>query len=220
MDATLRYHHFVGWHSARKRVARLEARLKSMQIPVINAYQWRTECKRKIELCTIMHLNQHIEAKRLGIACQVSQRRCVQRSDDEQHTVGTHSARRGNLIAVDNKIFANDRNRAGTAGGNEVIVMALKVVAIGQHRQTSRAVGCVIRRVACRVEVGANEPFRRRRLLDFGDYRRLFARDTRHDSVGKTADGIRFSGERLHVGEAQHAFVSFDFAMFGGDNLL
>ena len=61
------------------------------------------------------------------------QLRRLERCNNQQHAVCSHRTRGGNLIAVDDKVFADYRQPAGAARSNKIIVVALEVIAIGKH---------------------------------------------------------------------------------------
>ena len=59
------------------------------------------------------------------------------RLNNQQYTVGPHSAGFVYLVFIDNRVFANHRQAAGSAGLLQVLVCTLEEVHVSKHREAA-----------------------------------------------------------------------------------
>ena len=63
----------------------------------------------------------------------------VERGDDDQDRVGADARGLGDLPGIDHEVLAQDGQRHGVAGGDQIVVGALEIGLVGQDRQAGRA---------------------------------------------------------------------------------
>ncbi len=93
------------------------------------------------------------------------------RRHDDENAIGAPGPRFGDLVGLVEEILAQHRQRAGCARRDEMIGAALERGRVGEHRQAAGAARLVGARQRGRIELGADQPLRRARLLDLGDER-------------------------------------------------
>lgn len=90
---------------------------------------------------------------------------------DDQDGVGADRAGFEALPRVDHEVFADDRQGAGGAGFDQVILMALEVGRVGEHREARGTSSLIGGGVGGGREIGADQAFGGAGLLDLGDER-------------------------------------------------
>ena len=94
-----------------------------------------------------------------------------ERRHDEQDSIGTDGAGFGNLPAVDDEVFADDRQVTGGTRCLQVGISPLEVINISQHRQAGGAMLGIRLGNGGGVKVGADHALGGAGFFDFGDDR-------------------------------------------------
>src|SRR5690606_34901561 len=141
---------------------------------------------------------------------QIVQARIVQAREDQQHAVGAKHSGLVDLVAVDDGVLAQHRQRARLARLPQVVVGALEEVDVGEHRETGCAAGLVAARDRRGIEVLADHALRRAGLLDLGDHRGVPGGDLRFKRGREAA-------HRRRVGQAHENFGTRHVQLALGD---
>ena len=166
-----------------------------------------------------MDLEQHVHAVRKRGILDIPGRGIIERRHDDQDAVGAMSAGLDHLIGVVHEILAQHRQRRGGARGDHEVEMALERRRVGQHRQARRAAGLIGPRQRRRIEIGADQAFRRRGLLHFRDQRVVAAREFFADRADKTARRRRRLRQRFDAGKRMRALGGGDLLALVGFDL-
>ena len=81
-----------------------------------------------------MYFGQYIQAIFVGGACQFVHLPVFKTGHDQEYAVGAERTRFDNLIRVDHKVLADDRQAASGARGLQMCIAALKKTLVGQYR--------------------------------------------------------------------------------------
>src|SRR5712691_1360236 len=98
--------------------------------------------------------------------------------------------------------------------------LALKRRRIGEHRKAGRAAALVGARQPRRIEIGADQAFRRARLLDLGDQRVVAGGEPAFDRLDESARGRRRLRRGLDRGERARALGGRDLVALIGFDLV
>src|SRR5262245_17445857 len=153
----------------RQALAGGERGLEGLEVAVVDADHSRVEAQRALELALVVHLEQNIHAERLRRGSQLPRRRVVDRCHNDEDAVGAPGPRLRHLVGVVHEILAQHWQCGGCARGAEILRPALKRRRVGQHREAGGAALLVGARQRRRIEIRADQAFRRARLLDLGD---------------------------------------------------
>ena len=134
-----------------------------------------------------MDLKQHVHAMRKCGVLDIPGRGIIERRHDDQDAIGAMSAGLDHLIGVVHEILAQHRQRGGGARGDHEVEVTLERRRIGQHRKARRAAGFIGARERGRIEIGADQAFRRRGLFHFCDQRVVAMRELLPNRPDKTA---------------------------------
>ena len=140
-----------------------------------------------LELRRVVHLHQDIHAEVRRERRQLVELRVAKGGDDEEDAVRPQRARFIDLIGVDREVLAQHRQSARRSRLREMAIGALEERLVGEHRQGRRASRGVVVRDRVRVEVLAQHPLARRRLLQLRDHRGLSGRDAGAERRGESA---------------------------------
>ncbi len=99
--------------------------------------------------------------------------RIVQRRNDDQDRIGPHRAGFGTLPRIDHEILPDHRQVAGRACGDQIVLVALKIRRIGQHRKAGRTARLIGTGMGGRVKISTDQSFGWRSSLYFCDQRKL-----------------------------------------------
>ena len=144
-----------------------------MQIAVIDANQLKTTGQGNIQLGFVVHFHQHIKLIVGGTGCQFTQANRIQCCHNQQDTVRTDSTGFCNLIRVNDEILSYHRQLTRGPGLLQIGIAALKILLIGQHRQTGRSTLGILARQGSGIEIFTNQPLAGRGFFNLGDHRRL-----------------------------------------------
>src|SRR5580704_2390809 len=172
-DAALADDDALGRNAPRQLFAGGKRRLEGFQVAVVDADEPRLQPQRAIELFFVVHFDERIHAEGGSGRFQLGCADIVDRGHDDQDAIGAVSARFGDLIRIVHEILAQHRQRHVGAGRAQVIEMALERRRIGQDRKAGGAACFISLGQGRRIEIVANEPPRRARLLDLGDQRKI-----------------------------------------------
>ncbi len=100
-----------------------------------------------------MHLNQNIERQLSGVGCKFLQLRGIKGGDDQEHAVRSEDTGLRDLVRVNHKILANDRQLTGCTRLLQKHVGTLKILFVCQHRQASGTMFGVVCSMPCRIKV-------------------------------------------------------------------
>ena len=156
----------------------------------------------------------------MGKALEGLHRRQVEGGDDEQNGVGAHRPRLVNLVGIDDEILTQHGQFAGSTRGLQIRRRPLKKLPVGQHRQA----GCTVRRIIggniSRLEIAAQNAFRRAGLFDFGNNRRLAGRPLTPYRADEITGGRACQRLGLHGCQRLVPLRLGDFVAFNGKNFL
>ena len=200
VDARLRHHGDPGGDTRQELKRGIQRRVKSVQVAVIDTHQANAKLQRPLQFLDVMHFDQDIHAQCLSLLIQVGHACIVQRSHYQQDAIGANGTCFTDLIAMHNEVLANHRQRAGVACRDQIIFMALKKVCVGQHRKARGATFGITHRNIGRREIFTDQPFGGRRLLDFGNDRRIALGDTLVKGGDEAPRGALFRGQTQQLG--------------------
>ncbi len=142
---------------------------EGVEVAVVDADERAFERERGIELGFVVDLDQPIHAERFRGRDQP--RRLVgghHRHDDED-AIGAAGARFRDLVGLEHKVFAQDRQPRGSARLTEEAHFALEARPVRQNGEARRAAVHIGFGERGHIEVGADEPARWAGTLDLGD---------------------------------------------------
>ncbi|MPM76575.1 hypothetical protein SDC9_123574 [bioreactor metagenome] len=193
----------------------LQAHFKCAQVAVVDAQQRRLELEGAVEFLGVVHLHQHRHVQRTGDVFHLHHLGIFKAGSNQQHGIGAHRTRFVDLVWVDHEILAQHRQQATSTCLLQVVRLALKELAIGQHRQAGRTHLAVALCIAlCDVggdEVFANHALARAGLFHLGDHRRLILGNLGLESAHKVAREHTALGVAPHVFERHALFGCGDF---------
>ncbi len=134
MDTAFRHQHAIFRYARRELVRRLEAGLESLEVSVVDPDEGRGHGECRIQFDAVVDFHQHIEPNLHRTPAQQGQFLPVQDRGNQQDAVRAQRSRFINLVGVDGEILAQHRQGTGIAGGDQIIIGALKKIHIGQHR--------------------------------------------------------------------------------------
>jgi len=73
------------------------------------------------------------------------------------------------LVGVEDEVLAQDRQFGMATGRPQIVVAALEIRPVSQHRKAARPACRIGTRQARRIEIAADQPGAGRSLLDLGD---------------------------------------------------
>ena len=110
-----------------------------LQVAVVDADQPHRKAQGAVELGAVMDFGEHIETELGGGRRQLSGRCIGQRRHDQQDAVGPDAPAFQDLIRVEDEILAQHRQTDRLARRGEVVIAALEIGHVGQHRQAAGA---------------------------------------------------------------------------------
>ena len=116
-----------------------------------------------------MRFDQHVHAEVQRRRFKLGGLGIRQRRHDQQNTVGAERARFDDLIGLQHEVLAQHRQIDRRAGLLEIVVAALKVGFVGQHRETVGATLGIGAGQRCRLEVLSDQTLGGRGFLDLAD---------------------------------------------------
>src|SRR5436190_23716478 len=186
-EAALADHDVVARDQRREALGRFESCLEGLQVAVVDADQSRLEPQGTVEFRLVVDLDQHVHAVTERRVFQRGRRRIVDAGHDDQNAIGAPGARLRRLVGLEHEVLAQHGERGRSARGGEIFGLALKRRCIGQHGEAGSAAGLVSARECRRIEIRADQAFRRACLLDLGDQRILASRVLALDRGKKAA---------------------------------
>ena len=117
----------------------------------------------------VVDLDEHVEPEVVRGLVQRARGFVVDRGHDDEDAVGAPGARLQHLIGIEQEILAQDRQRRRRARLHQMLGRALERRRVGEHRKAGRAARLIGPGEPRRLEILADQPLRRARLLDFGD---------------------------------------------------
>jgi hypothetical protein len=130
---------------------------KGVQVAVVDAHEAWRDPQGTLQLGLVVDLDQGVHAQRQHQAVEGCQLAVVQGGDDEQYGVGAGSPGLVDLVGIEKKVLAQDRQLDRRPHGAQVIEMALEKALVGQHADGCRAVGLVGPGQGHRVEIRAEQ---------------------------------------------------------------
>ena len=167
-----------------------------------------------------MHFHQHRHAEPVRNVFEFGHARIIERGSDQQDAIGPQRAGLINLVGLDHEILAQHRQRASGTRFFQVVTRALKKIAVGQHRQTGRAVFFIAERNRRRIERVAQQALAGAGLLDFRNHRRPAGGDTRAHGTGKITRPVRGCRCQFDRGEVADGHRRRHFGLLDGKNTL
>ena len=190
-----------------------------MQIAVVNTHQRGIQgLQGTFQLIGIVHFNQHIQIDAFGNGSQLGHLHVIQRRDDQQNAIRPQCARFNDLIRIDHEVLADHRQLARRTGLLQVSIGTLKVVNVGQNRQTRCAAQLITFGNVGRNKIFTDHALARRCLFDFGNHRRLLEFGLGQQSFGKTAYRICLSRQTFKLRQAHACAALGDFLNFTRQN--
>src|SRR5262249_41860473 len=142
----------------------------------------------------------------------------LDRGHDDENAIGAERARLDHLVGVEQEILAQHGERGCRPRGGKVLRTALERGRVGKHRQARRAARLVRARERRRIEIPADQPLRRARLLDLGNERSFAAQAAALDRGQETARRRGTGGLLAQLGKRASALGGGDFlALIGFD---
>ncbi len=217
-DAAFADHHAIVRHQRRQPLGHLERGDEGLEVAVVDADERRLELERALELGGVVHLEQHVHAVPDRSGLDLRGRAIVERRHDDEDAVGAHRARFRHLIRLVHEVLAQHRQVGCRAGGDEELGRALERGAVGEDREAGGAARLVGPRQRRRIEVGADQPPGRARLLDLGDQGIIAAVEPALDRAQKAARRVGALGRLLHLAKRPRALRRRDLlALIGFD---
>ena len=99
---------------------------KAAQVAIVDADERRCECKREVELATIVDFDEHRHPERSGLRLQFAHVRGLERRDDQQDAVGAQGACLVDLVGIDHEVLAQDREPGSGARGDRCSALPWK----------------------------------------------------------------------------------------------
>ena len=140
-----------------------------------------------LELVRVVHLHQDVHPEVLGEPCELVERRVPEGGDNQKDAIRAERPRLVDLVGVDDEVLAQHRQPARRPRLHQMAVGAAEERLVGEHRKRRRTSLGVVARNRLRIEVLAQHPLARRRLLQLRDDRRLAGRDARLQRRGESA---------------------------------
>ena len=178
-DARFGHEQPAGRQSIEQAQRRLEPRLERAQVAVVDAED-RTRRIGSASVTRSARAARRRRALRAARPCRVRWRRCASDCNRASSSAATISSTQSAPIARDSnnwygsttKSLRRTGRRARGARGDQRVGRPLEIIAVGQHRQAGRALPRFVgTRDRGGIEVGAQQAFRRRSLLDLRDHR-------------------------------------------------
>ena len=168
-DAAFRDDETVGRDFGCQPLGRGEIAPQRLQVAVVDADHPHSEPQGAIELGLVMDFGQNFETE-LGRRCrELGRHRVRQRRHDQQHAIGADMAAFEDLVRVENEILAQHRQFDRPVCCAQILVAALEVGRVGQHREAARPARRIGSCQGRRVEIAADQPRARRGLFDLDD---------------------------------------------------
>ena len=148
-------------------LAHRERSLEIAQIAVVDADEPRLQRQGAGELMFVVDFDQHIHLEIMRRLVECARRVVLDGSHDDEDRVGAPGARLEHLIGIIHEVLAQNGQMHRAARGDEMLWPALERRRVGQNRE---ACGMALRigdRQRRRIEIGADQAFRRAGLLDF-----------------------------------------------------
>ena len=172
----------------------------------------------RVEFGFVVDFDEHVHAEAERRRLDFRRRAVVERRHDDEDAVGAQRARFRDLVGLVHEILAQHRQCGRGARRDQVVRAALERRRVGQHREAGRAAGLVGARQRRRVEIGADQPLGRARLLDLGDQGIVAAREPALDRPQETARRRGRPGRGLDRGGRPRALRRRDLlALVGFD---
>jgi len=112
-----------------------------------------------------MHLDKNVHAKIMRRPRQAARLRVSNTGHNDQNAVRAIRAGLIDLVGIKQKVLAKTRQVRCLPCRDEIAETALKGGRIGEHRKACRASRLIGAGEGWRVEIGADQPFRRARLF-------------------------------------------------------
>ena len=143
LQAALADRHRALRHPGHQFLGRTQVHGQGAQVPIVHANDLRPGVRRRLQLRSVVHLDEHIEAERRGAIRQRRQVLRRQGRDNQQHGVGAGGSGLEQLVFGDDKILPEDRHVHSRAHALEVLERAVEERRLCQHRDRRRAGGGV-----------------------------------------------------------------------------
>ena len=167
-----------------------------------------------------MNFDERVHVERESGCLKLRRTAIVHRGHDDEDAIGAAGASLQHLIGIVYEVLAQHRQSRCRTRLPEVLEAAPKRGPVGQHRQACGAAGRIGFCQRRRIEVLADQAFRRARLLDLGDEGIVAGRQALLDRVQKTARSGRGLGLPFDRGQRTVAFCGRDLLALIGRNLL
>ena len=161
-----------------------------------------------------MNFYQHIHPQCVSLLMKVAQLSVIERRHNQQNAVSTDGTRFRDLITVCNKVFTNHRQVAGIASGNQVILMTLEEVGIGQHRETRRTALSITFGNVCRMKLFTHHAFRGRGFFHLSDHRCIPLGNTLIERINEATGRTLFFCQREQIGLGYRLLTLSHFLVF------
>ena len=191
-----------------------------MQVTVIDTDQLGIQGHCPVQLFFGMDFHQHIAASALGSMIQLIHLGIGQRRSNQQHRIRAHGPGLENLPRVDHEILAQHWKVHRVAGSTQVMLITLKEILVGKHRQAGCAVGFVATGNRHRVEIITDHPLAGGSLLDFGNHRRLVVSHPGEQAGDKPTRLSLVLCQGLQITEGVIVLADGNLFLLAGDNLV
>src|SRR5690606_31673399 len=154
-----------------------------------------------------MHFDEDIHTKLVSGGFQIGSFRIIERRHYEEDADRAKRARLHHLIGIDHEILAKDGERHRRPRRNEILIRALEIGNVRQHRKAGRAALGIGFGEQRRIEIIADHAFRGRGFLDLRDQAVVAVRKLCFKRPDKAARGVLCFRAGFLFGERQAAFL-------------
>jgi hypothetical protein len=147
----------------------IERNLKSPEIAVIDADNFRARMERPFEFLRIVRLNQRGETVLGGEFAEIAEFVLFEDRDNEENRIRTGCGRFEDVVLRDGEIFPQDGESAGGAGGAKIVQAPLEEIAVGQDGERRCSAVFVLLCERYRVEIVDEHSLAGGCLFDFRD---------------------------------------------------
>ena len=154
-------------------------------IPIRSA----SSLERALELLVGVHLDERVEVELARLGEKLGELVGLERRDDQQHRVGAGDAASYELVAVDDEVLAQDRERRSPRARRAGRRATRRSVLLGEDRERGRAAALVGADDPATVAPARISPARRRAALELGDHGGARARERLHERPPRPGAG-------------------------------
>ena len=187
---------------------------EALEIAVVDPDQPRAQRRCALHFGCVVDFDEHVHAALIRGLFDLLHRPVFQRGDDDQDCISPDRARLGDLPGIDHEILAQHRQCAGGAGGDQKVLVALKVGSIGQDREAGGSASRIGAGMVSGVKILADESLGRRCFLDFCDQRKAICCPG-FQCGAKPARRRLHASARVEFGKAGFALACRNFAALG-----